>query len=248
MKLDKNYKVRVTPEQSREIHSLILLEGGEVSYGLKPQLQDEFLVVENEHDSVVIYYTDQDIFPTIENQEIQADDLIALLTDLLKSAENPLQDMKLTPEFKTEASEPKFKVGDKVYFGTDPDIKTISEVGNDNDVQFAGEFGWASGYSCCHANQENYERSQATFPDIEFEHPPTQEDIDNEAVDKLAQAMKNKLAKKREQGYKGWETCKHGDLVQLLINHVDKGDPIDVANFCAFLFARGESLTGGDAR
>ena len=62
-------------------------------------------------------------------------------------------------------------------------------------------------------------------------------------MDKLAQAMKNKLAKKREQGYKGWETCKHGDLVQLLINHVDKGDPIDVANFCAFLFARGEPLT-----
>ena len=246
MKLDENYKVRVTPEQSREIHSLILLEGGEVSYGLKPQLQDEFLVVENEHDSVVIYYTDQDIFPTTENQEIQADDLIALLTDLLKSAENPLQDMELTPE--TEASEPKFKVGDKVYFGTDPDIKTISEVGNDNDVQFAGEFGWASGYSCCHATPENYERLQATFTDIEFERPPTQADIDNEAVDKLAQAMKSKLAKKREQGYHGWETCKHGDLVQLLINHVDKGDPIDVANFCAFLFARGESLTGGDAR
>ena len=266
MKLDKNYKVRVTPEQSREIHSLILLEGGEVSYGLKPQLQDEFLVVENEHDSVVIYYTDQDIFPTIENQEIQADDLIALLTDLLKSAENPPQGMELTPEF--EAVEPvlsdnsantqdngvnmqdthKFKVGDKVYFGTDPDIKTISEVGNDNDVQFAGEFGWASGYSCCHATPENYERLQATFTDIEFERPPTQEDIDNEAVDKLAQAMKSKLAKKREQGYHGWETCKHGDLVQLLINHVDKGDPIDVANFCAFLFARGESLTGGDAR
>ena len=251
MKLDKNYKVRVTPKQSREIHFLILLEGGEVSYGLKPQLQDEFLVVENEHDSVVIYYTDQDIFPTIENQEIQADDLIALLTDLSKSAENPLQDMELTPEFETEASEPKFKVGDKVYcLLLEPKIFTILEVDgdNDNDVQFAGEFGWASGYSCCHANQENYERLQAIFPRIEFEQPPTQEDIDNEAVDKLAQAMKNKLAKKREQGYKGWETCKHGDLVQLLINHVDKGDPIDVANFCAFLFARGESLTGGDAR
>ena len=49
--------------------------------------------------------------------------------------------------------------------------------------------------------------------------------------------MKNKLAKKREQGYHGWETCKHGDLVQLLINHVDEGGPIDVANFCAFLSA-----------
>ena len=163
MKLDKNYKVRVTPEQSREIHSLILLEGGEVSYGLKPQVQDEFLVVENEHGSVVIYYTDQDIFLSAEQQEIQADDLIALLTDLSKSAENPPQGAELTPEF--------------------------------------------------------------------------------EAVDKLAQAMKNKLAEKREQGYHGWETCKHGDLVQLLINHVDKGDPIDVANFCAFLFARGEPLT-----
>ena len=165
---------------------------------------------------------------------------------VIESAENPLQDMELTPE--TEASEPKFKVGDKVYFGTDPDIKTISEVGNDNDVQFAGEFGWASGYSYCHATPENYERLQATFTDIEFERPSTQADIDNEAVDKLAQAMKSKLAKKREQGYHGWETCKHGDLVQLLINHVDKGDPIDVANFCAFLFARGEQLTQGGTR
>ena len=168
---------------------------------------------------------------------------------VLDAAENPPQKMELTPEF--DAVEPKFKVGDKVYcLLLEPKIFTILEVDgdNDNDVQFAGEFGWASGYSCCHANQENYERLQAIFPRIEFEQPPTQEDIDNEAVDKLAQAMKNKLAKKREQGYKGWETCKHGDLVQLLINHVDKGDPIDVANFCAFLFARGESLTGGDAR
>ena len=88
MKLDKNYKVRVTPEQSRKIHSLILLDGGEVSYGLKPQLQDEFLVIENEHGSVVIYYTDQDIFLSAEQQEIQADDLITLLTDLPKSAES----------------------------------------------------------------------------------------------------------------------------------------------------------------
>ena len=249
MKLDKNYKVRVTPEQSREIHSLILLEGGEVSYGLKPQLQDEFLVVENEHDSVVIYYTDQDIFPTIENQEIQADDLIALLTDLLKSAENPRQDMKLTPEFETEASEPKFKVGDKVYlFGTNY-IEEITKIIGANVYLAGADFDASvSVKEICHATQENYERLQAIFPDIEFEQPPTQADIDNEAVDKLAQAMKNKLAKKREQGYKGWETCKHGDLVQLLINHVDKGDPIDVANFCAFLFARCESLTGVDAR
>ena len=276
MKLDKNYKVRVTPEQSREIHSLILLEGGEVSYGLKPQLQDEFLVVENEHDSVVIYYTDQDIFPTTENQEIQADDLIALLTDLLKSAENPRQDMKLTPEF--EAVEPilvdnrqvniqdigtdildtnadikdtpKFKVGDRVYVGLTGRIVQVTVIIDNDVVNVANKNNevraWVS--NICHANQENYERLQATFPHIKFEQPPTQADIDNEAVDKLARAMKNKLAKKREQGYHGWETCKHGDLVQLLINHVDKGDPIDVANFCAFLFARGEQLTQGGTR
>ena len=173
MKLDKNYKVRVTPEQSREIHSLILLEGGEVSYGLKPQLQDEFLVVENEHDSVVIYYTDQDIFPAIENQEIQADDLIALLTDLLKSAENPLQDMKLTPEFETEASEPKFKVGNKVYKYGETDVKTVLEVFENGYMRISNYPYRVNHETLCHATQENCERLQATFTDIEFERPPT---------------------------------------------------------------------------
>ena len=166
---------------------------------------------------------------------------------VIESAENPLQGMELTPGF--EAVEPKFKVGDKVYYRAYADICVVSDVSDLGEVQIKG---WREDYYnsryFCHATQENCERLQATFPDIEFEQPPTQEDIDNEAVDKLAQAMKNKLAEKREQGYHGWETCKHGDLVQLLINHVDKGDPIDVANFCAFLFARGEQLTQGGTR
>ena len=162
---------------------------------------------------------------------------------VIESAENPPQGMELTPEF--EAVEPEFKAGDKVYFGFSKNIEEIERFLNFWDGIYAKS---KSGNlcplkTCCHATKENYERLQATFPDIEFERSPTQEDIDNEAVDKLARAMKNKLAKKREQGYRGWETCKHGDLVQLLINHVDKGDPIDVANFCAFLFARGEPLT-----
>ena len=165
---------------------------------------------------------------------------------VLDSAENPLQDMELTPE--TEASEPKFEVGNKVYKYGETDVKTVLEVFENGYMRISNYPYRVNRETLCHATQENCERLQATFPDIEFEHPPTQEDIDNEAVDKLAQAMKNKLAKKREQGYKGWETCKHGDLVQLLINHVDKGDPIDVANFCAFLFARGEQLTQGGTR
>ena len=162
---------------------------------------------------------------------------------VLGAAENPPRNVELTPEF--EASEPKFKVGDKVYVGLTGKIAQVTEIIDDDVVSVANKNNevraWVS--NICHATQENYERLQATFPHIEFERPITQADIDNEAVDKLAQAMKNKLAKKREQGYHGWETCKHGDLVQLLINHVDKGDPIDVANFCAFLFARGEPLT-----
>ena len=66
---------------------------------------------------------------------------------VLDSAENPPQNIELTPEF--EAVEPvladnsvntqdnsvniqdtpKFKVGDKVYFGTFGEVKTVSEVG-----------------------------------------------------------------------------------------------------------------------
>ena len=116
---------------------------------------------------------------------------------VLDSAENPPQNIELTPEFEvaepvlvdncqvniqdigtdildTNADikdTPKFKVGDKVYFGTFGEVKTVSEVGRDNDLELNGEIGWVSGDCCCHATQENYERLQATFPDIEFEAP-----------------------------------------------------------------------------
>lgn len=65
-----------------------------------------------------------------------------------------------------------FNVGDKVYLGAVYDIKTISKVGNDNDLEFVGELGWVSGYSCCHATQENYEMLCKLYPHIEFELPP----------------------------------------------------------------------------
>ena len=142
----------------------------------------------------------------------------------------------------------KFKVGNKVYKYGETDVKTVLEVFEDGYMRISNYPHRVNHKVLCHATPENHAVLSKPFPAIEFEQPPTQADIDNEAVDKLAQAMKNKLAKKREQGYHGWETCKHGDLVQLLINHVDKGDPIDVANFCAFLFARGEQLTQGGTR
>ena len=62
---------------------------------------------------------------------------------------------------------------------------------------------------------------------------------DDKAVDAMAAAMKEKLAQAREKGRGGWETCSQQDLSRLLREHVDKGDPRDVANFCAFLYALG---------
>lgn len=67
---------------------------------------------------------------------------------------------------------------------------------------------------------------------------------DDEAVDALAKAMKQKLAKQRAKGYGGWdgETCSKERLQTLLKECVEKGDVVDVANFCAFLFYRGEGV------
>lgn len=67
--------------------------------------------------------------------------------------------------------------------------------------------------------------------------------IDNKAVDDLAKMMKEKLAKKRSEGYGGWkDNCSQEVLSKLLREHVEKGDVVDVANFCAFLFTRKESI------
>lgn len=67
---------------------------------------------------------------------------------------------------------------------------------------------------------------------------------DDIAVDKFAEAMKEKLANQRAKGYKGWddkELCPDGSLQPLLVNHVYKGDPVDVGNFAMMLFNRNES-------
>lgn len=119
--------------------------------------------------------------------EINADDLIAMLTKLSKSAENPLQDMKLTPEF--EAVEPKFKVGDKVYCPSllDGSIYIVREnsrylndgcelfVINDHEDCFDFESDGSNQYNnpiVYHATEENRQALQVLHPDIKFEAPP----------------------------------------------------------------------------
>lgn len=64
---------------------------------------------------------------------------------------------------------------------------------------------------------------------------------DDLAVDRFAIAMKAKLAAKRGEGRSGWEDpaqCRTADLARMLLEHVQKGDPVDIANFAMMLHQR----------
>lgn len=66
---------------------------------------------------------------------------------------------------------------------------------------------------------------------------------DDAAIDRFAAAMKAKMAKQRSKGYGGWEDkadCPASRLQQMLVDHIAKGDPVDVANFTMMLWSRGE--------
>lgn len=70
--------------------------------------------------------------------------------------------------------------------------------------------------------------------------------FDNYSVEQFAYAMRIKLAVKRNEGRGGWqdkEFCSGDFLSQLLRDHVEKGDPVDVANFCMMLHQRGEKIS-----
>lgn len=59
-------------------------------------------------------------------------------------------------------------------------------------------------------------------------------------VDAFAEAMKAKLRKKILEGYKGWDDPKwtREKIVEALKAHLEKGDPVDIANFAAFIWNR----------
>lgn len=81
------------------------------------------------------------------------------------------------------------------------------------------------------------EAEMEQYPDdAVVEHP------DDAAVDAFAAAMKTKLAIAREKGRGGWQEADAGVLSGMLRHHVDKGDPLDVANFCMFLWSLGHGI------
>lgn len=56
-----------------------------------------------------------------------------------------------------------------------------------------------------------------------------------EAVDRFAQLMKAKLVKKARAGYSGWDDASPYHLTKLFWEHLEKGDPVDLANFLMML-------------
>jgi hypothetical protein len=78
---------------------------------------------------------------------------------------------------------------------------------------------------------------------------PVAQHPDDVAVDAFAAMMKAKLAESRAKGRGGWQDkddCPQQRLSDMLRAHVAKGDTRDVANFCMFLHARGESILPAD--
>lgn len=63
--------------------------------------------------------------------------------------------------------------------------------------------------------------------------------LDELAVENFALNMKQRLREKRKEGRGGWHRCSQKELTDLLTQSLEKGNPVDIANFCAFLFMRG---------
>lgn len=69
---------------------------------------------------------------------------------------------------------------------------------------------------------------------------------DDLAVDRFAEAMKAKLAKKRAEGYAGWDDpseCHPRFLSRLLREHIEKGDPLDVGCISMMLHQTGRRIS-----
>lgn len=71
---------------------------------------------------------------------------------------------------------------------------------------------------------------------------------DNLAINAFAAVMKEKMAKKASEGRGGWDgpTCNSTMLARMLVEHIAKGDPVDIGNFAMMLWNRQKEL-GDDA-
>ncbi|MBU9262010.1 hypothetical protein KTD13_16765 [Burkholderia multivorans] len=96
---------------------------------------------------------------------------------------------------------------------------------------------------------DEIERLRKRVAELEADAPAEAREphSDDVAVDSFAAVMKHKLALAREKGRGGWETCSPADLSRMLREHVAKGDPRDVANFCMMLWHHGSPIVSAPA-
>ncbi len=59
---------------------------------------------------------------------------------------------------------------------------------------------------------------------------------DNAAVDAFAIVMRHKMTRSREKGRAGWQDCHPQQLWQMLREHVEKGDPRDIACLAMMIY------------
>ena len=69
-------------------------------------------------------------------------------------------------------------------------------------------------------------------------------------IERFTIAMRDKLNRKRKAGRGGWnkpDECSVEYLRELMLEHMSKGDPIDIANLCMMIWNR-ENPTGGETK
>lgn len=59
---------------------------------------------------------------------------------------------------------------------------------------------------------------------------------DEVAVDAFVRAMKAKLARKRSERWGGWQARSEAELWAMLRECVERGDPVDVANYAMMIY------------
>lgn len=95
---------------------------------------------------------------------------------------------------------------------------------SDDSEHYAHLCSRESGYLTAFSIVKNHNKQLSIEHDLE------------ERVNKFAKIMLDKLIKKSRDGWNDWQDCPPDVFRKSLIEHIEKGDPIDVANIAFFLY------------
>lgn len=121
--------------------------------------------------------------------------------------------------------------------------KLRSQVGDDIQVIFNHESLFKQSDAMLEAlaadrDAQTARADAAEARDELLEGNATEQHWDDHCVNQFAKMMREKMALSRAKGRSGWNDpnqCSVQYLRELLYEHLDKGDPVDVANICMML-------------